>query len=255
MKGTHTLLKRKLMAVFAATAMLLTFAPTVSAASYGPCADGSGTAYLSGNQQTSVAKIKTIQAELKLPGSAYFTACTGSPSGGDGPTVLISMHRVGPAVPAQAWVQAGITRCYGSHSICTGTPRLFSEWHDGITGASAVRDLGPASYNTTYLFTINSLGEAGEVNVLINGSFETKWVTGSQLQPGDDPWAYWLTETHDTGDSLGTSGNATNIGAMTYYVKDVGWYNRSANCNFTGSSSQIECRNNGAYGQYFYTVN
>jgi len=228
----------------------------VSAASWGACGDSSTAHYVNGNVKygTDAALIRTVKAIITIPDSGQFKPCSPDDNqGANGPSAIVELYR---AYLYGAWVQAGIVRCENIYSYCTGTPRFFSEWHEGLTNFSTVRDLGPASYDTPYTIQIRLYGGDQTAVVSVNGVVKTTWNVGSQLNPGDDPDAYWFTETHDRGDGLGSnvSGNSTNYSGMQYETKDTGWWNRTSSCNH-GGSSQTVCVKNGSYGLYFYTVN
>lgn len=253
MKGDT--LNRKTSGLIAALCMLVLAltvpVASVSAASVGACGDSSTQHYVNGNYKSGneTGTIERVQASMSITDSTRFKPCTPDDNAGaNGSTVSIVMFRPVGATPH---VEAGITRCVRGGVACDGTPHFFSEWQD-VIGASVIRDLGPASYNTAYTVMIDLDGPAHQAQVYVDGVLKTTWAVGGDLNPGDDPHLYYKTETWDRGDGLGTVANATNIGQMKYRTQGV-WWNRSSSCNIPGASGQINCHTNGSYGLFFET--
>ncbi len=253
---------KRLVSLLASLAMVATLTFVVPsaayAASYGACGDWTTAHYLSG-QSMAATHLDGVLAYVTVPSSSYFHACSpDDDQGTNGPFAGISIENGNAPYVQTAWVQLGIVRCYNGPTYCDGTLKFITEWREGLTGATQVRSLGAASYNTQYQLYLLTNHGAGTVDVYINGSRKLQWVVDGEIDGyyNVNLGGKWFTETHDSGDGVGNnvSGQSTNYGSMKYSLYGGGWLNRGAACNF-GSGGQINCHQNGAYGLYFYTVN
>jgi len=253
-------MKRRLLTLVAATALLLTLAPSVSAASIGACSSGSNNGYRSG-ETTGQLALHGVYGEAYLPPQAG--ACTPN----DGSGINASAVQVGLSENiAGAFVTMGIIVCNhgdGSwpSSLCDGRQHVYAEHHGSTFWDYSMSDLGAITAGATKNLQI-SYGCSGYSTSwcwFLNGNRIKTKDMGTGLKPTMTTVnASWQMETQDPGDGLGNnvSGQSVGAGRIQYQKNsDQLWYLRSVNGACDYASSQHHCAANGSYGFYGYTTN
>jgi len=252
--------KRRLFTMLAALALVLTFVPNVAAASYGSCGTSGAAAYHSGEDPLGTRDgIKASMEVFRWTHQEFYPCTPNDNAGINASASIIGMSA--SVLWTSAWLEFGVMACNHTNNgawpfgLCNGQPKLFVEQHGAAFWDYNMWDLGEIADDNAHTYQILYNHSSGNYDISFDGTVQMSVNMGNGLVPTAQNTFYWLSETQDAGDGLGTVTYADNIGQMQTKVNGGSWSYHPVGSSCDATSSQQHCVVNGANGIYTYTTN